>query len=61
MPRFSGSQAAMGVRKPIGRSKISNGSVLLPGVDGRNEIARKQRGYENHFPRCPHDVLSHHW
>jgi hypothetical protein len=40
MPRGS---AALAPRKPVARSRISNGSDLLPGIDGRSATARRYR------------------
>ena len=41
--------AAVAPQKPTHRSRVSNGSVLLPGVDGRSLWARRLRDLiENH-------------
>ena len=42
-PRKAARSPVNGVPKPEGRSRISNGKDLLPGVDGRSLVARRYR------------------
>jgi hypothetical protein len=42
-PRKAARTPVTGVPKPEGRSRITNGKDLLPGVDGRSLVARRYR------------------
>jgi hypothetical protein len=42
-PRKPAASAATPPRKPEARSRVTNGSDILPGIDGRSLIARRYR------------------